>query len=336
MARSNTSDHYSVLQVNPRAQLEVVEAAYHALMKLNHPDHGGDTDKAATINGAYKVLSTVKTRKAYDKERNKLDGKVIGNFKVLDVIAEGGIGKTYKGEHIITKAPVCIKHCSEISSGHDAIMINEAKAMWDLRHFAIPAVRDLIRMDDDSLVLVMSYIPGYTLEQVVEKKGKIDPEHVSWMCERILNALKYLHFNGVVHGDLKPQNIIIRPEDHSVVLLDFGLAIIKPKDTSKAVGYTDHFSPPEQLLGAPLIPETDFYSLGMTLIYALGGDMKYVERKEVSNKVPDAMCDYIRRMIVRSTLERPNWSREDLCETVRDMRIKSFGRAACASKKLEI
>jgi len=264
------------------------------------------------------------------------DLPVIGDFRILEAIADGGIGKTYRGEHVLTKAPVCIKHCSTISPEHDAIMINEARAMWDLRHYAVPAIRNLLRLEDGSLALVMSYIPGPTLEQVVEKKGRIDPEHVSWMAERMLNALKYIHFHGVVHGDLKPQNVIIKAEDHTVILVDFGLAMVKPQKKSASVGYTDLFCPPEQKTGSPLIPESDFYALGMTLIYALGGGMRCVGRKEVPDKVPDPFCDFIQRLIVRDPLQRPNWGTEDLCETIKVVRVASFGRATCGGKQLDV
>jgi serine/threonine protein kinase len=83
--------------------------------------------------------------------------------------------------------------------------------MWDLRHYSIPAARDLIQLDDSTMALVMSYIPGPTLAQVIEKSGRMDAEHVAWISQRILNALMYMHERGIVHGDLKPQNIIIEP-----------------------------------------------------------------------------------------------------------------------------
>lgn len=334
--RNDCNNPYEILHVHPRARAEVIHAAHRVLAGLHHPDKGGDASAFKRVNEAHDILKDDAKRAAYDRAANAVEGKVIGDFRVLSAIAEGGIGKTYKGEHVITGTPVCIKHCSGISPEHDEIMVNEAKAMWDLRHYAIPAVRNLIRLEDNSLALVMSYIPGPTLEQLVEKNGRLDPEHVAWITERILNALKYLHFHGIVHGDLKPQNVIVQPEDHTVVLVDFGLAMIKPTKTSAAAGYTDYFAPPEQVLRAPLIPETDFYSLGMTMLYALSGNMDAVAKKQVPSKVPDPMCDFIQRMLVRNTLDRPNWRKEDLCETIKEMRVRSFGRANSNMKPLAV
>src|SRR6185369_720675 len=202
---------YKILEVDNRASQTVIKAAYQALIKQYHPDHSGDDKKAKELNAAYEILSNADKRKKHDKQSQDKTGTIIGSYRVLESIAEGGFGSTYKGEHTLTKDPVCIKHCSMVSPAHDAVLIQEMKSIWDLRHYAMPVMRDLQRLDDGSLALIMSYIPGYTLEQIVEKAGKIEPETTAWITERILNALLYLHHHGVIHGDIKPQNIIIQP-----------------------------------------------------------------------------------------------------------------------------
>lgn len=333
------TSHYDTLQVHPRASQSVIKAAYYALMRDAHPDVTKTMGKRAIrFNEAYEILSNPDKKVAYDADLKKpIDGKIIGAYRVLDKIAEGGFGKTYRGEHVTVGEKVCIKHCSEISPDHEAILVNEARAMWDLRHYSIPAVRDLIKLSDDTMALVMSFIPGPTLAQVIEKNGRMDPEHVAWVSQRILNALMYMHERGVVHGDLKPQNIIIEPDSHTVVLVDFGLAMIKPKRTDAAKGFTDLFAPPEQLLGGVLIPESDLYSLGMTMIYALSGDDKHLLGKQVPSHVPDPLCQFIRRLIVREPLQRPRvWKQENLYETITNVRQQSFGRSTSGMKPLKI
>jgi serine/threonine-protein kinase len=220
-----------------------------------------------------------------------------------------------------------MKHCSNISAKDDEILINETQAMWDLRHFAIPAVRDLIRLDDNSLILATSYIEGPTLEQVVQKIGAIPVEHVSWIVERILNALWYIHERGIVHGDLKPQNIILQHVNHHACLVDFGLSMIKPSSKDRCPGYTEYFSPPEQMDGLPLLPESDFYSLGVTIIYALvGGDFKHVTARDVPSNLPDPFAKFIKKLLVRDALQRPSWSRSNIFEEFQQVRAQSFGR----------
>ena len=323
-------DPYAILEVNPRASAGVIKAAYQALMKEHHPDHKGDTDLAKQINAAYAIVSDNKKRAKFDRESKKVEGTIIGNYKVLEPIAEGGFGSTYKGEQLITGSPVCIKHCSMISAAHDEILIQEAKAIWDLRHYSLPVMRDMHRLDDGSLALIMSYISGPTLEQIIEKAGKLEAETVAWIAERILNALLYLHHHGVIHGDIKPQNVIIQPETHSVILLDFGLALVKPTGSTKSQGYTPIFASPEQIDGKTLLPASDYYSLGMLMVYALNGG-KNVEKKLVPASAPDPFCDFIRRLTKQDVLARPQ---NDLFDEFLAIRQKSFGRTRSGLKDI--
>jgi serine/threonine protein kinase len=324
------NDPYKVLEVSNRASVTVIKAAYQALIKLHHPDHSGNEAKAKELNAAYEILSDSNKRKKFDKDLQNKKGAIIGSYRVLESIAEGGFGSTYKGEHIITKDPVCIKHCSMVSPAHDAVLIQEMKSIWDLRHYALPVMRDLQRLDDGSLALIMSYIPGYTLEQIVEKAGKIDPETTAWISERIFNALLYLHHHGVIHGDIKPQNVIIQPKTHSVVLVDFGLAMVRPGSSDKSIGYTPTFASPEQIDGKTLLPASDYYSAGMLMIYALNGG-KRLDKKEVPASVPDPMANFISSLVKRDVLQRPQ---KDLFEDFVKVRYDSFGRTRSGMKDI--
>lgn len=262
-------------------------------------------------------------------------GLEVEKYKLKRLIAEGGFGHTYLAEHMLTGKLVCIKDCGETGPEAEAVLINEIKVMWDLRHFAIPQVRDLIRMSDGRLAMVMSYIPGLTLRQVVEKVGPLDAEHVAWITERVLNALLYLRDNSVVHGDVKPQNIIVQ-KDHTAVLVDYGLSVLKPTRTSSSAGFTEVFSPPEQTVanGGPLLPESDLYSLGMTMIYALTGDIKLTKQKRVPEDTPEPLCNFIRRLIVHDVNHRPRWEDEDLFDTFKKVRLESFKRRRSGMKPI--
>lgn len=327
-------NHYQVLQVDHRASTDVIKAAYHALMKHIHPDVGGSSDKASEINEAYAILSDPKSRKEYDASQANREGVTAGSFRFVKMLAEGGFGRTYRGEHILTGEAVCIKDCSEISADMDEILIEETRAMWNLRHYGIPSVRDLLRLENGSLALVMSYIPGLTLGEIVKKHGALDPEHVAWITERILNILEYIHYNGIVHGDLKPQNIMVQGESHLVSVVDFGLSSIRPTAKSKNKGYSEFYSPPEQISNMPLIPESDFYSLGMAMLYALSGSSESVGKKLVPTSVPDPLCRFIKSLIVRNPLDRPNWQKLDISKEFQRVREESFGRRRSNMKPL--
>ena len=261
-----------------------------------------------------------------------------GNYRFVEQIAEGGFGKTFKAEHIELGTPVCIKHSKKISPKAKRTLFEEAKTIWDLRHFGIPVVRDVIEMDDGSVAMVMSYISGPTISEIRYnkhyKKDGIDPIHVAWIIDRLLNILKYLHFNGVVHGDIKPQNVIVQPRDHTIVLVDYGLSTVNPDENTKTKGYTKFFASPEQMNRKPPIPESDFYSLGMLMIYMLGGD---VEKINVPAKTPSAMCEFIKSLIRIDPFARPTWQKEDLCSTISDVRTRDFGsdRSNMAPLKIE-
>lgn len=321
-------DLYSILEVNPRARTEVIEASYKALMREFHPDTGASHDgrRARELNEAHEILTDSLKRSDYDKSRNPAKGKQIGPYRLIETIAEGGFGRTYKAEHTVLKELVCIKDCSNVSPQDTAMLIQECKTTWDLRHYAIPAMRDLIQTDDGRVLMVMSYIPGPTLEQLVQKIGPVDAEHVSWITERIMNACMYLHRNGVVHGDIKPQNVIIQPDRHMAVLVDYGLSLVKPTSKDESKGYTPFYASPEAMDGKPLIPESDYYSIGMTMIYALSGTTENVERKVVPSDVPDEICDFIKRMIAKSVENRPQYPKEDVVDTFVSVREKAFGR----------
>ena len=238
--------------------------------------------------------------------------------------------------------PVCVKHCHNLDKFDEGILIEEAKIMWDLRHFSVPAIRGILRMPDKKLALVMSYVPGPTLAQILEKVSdagkKLDPEHVAWITERVLNALRYIHYQGVVHGDLKPHNIIVEPDKHLASVVDFGLAKLKPKAKSGNKGYTEFFSAPEVIAGGTILPESDLYSLGMTMIYVLSGDAEDLIRKEVPADTPEPMKQFIRKLIVRNPLSRPRWPKDhnakDLWDEFLEVRKEAFGRGRSGLKPI--
>ena len=320
---------YDILEVSRRASDIVIDAAFEVLN-----EHYSDDDREwGEIDEAYGVLSDPVWREAYDKQLDTISpGKIIGgNYRILKEIAKGGFGTTYTGEHLMTGKPVCIKHAHLVSPQDEQLLLDEAGTIWDLRHYGIPVIRDIIKLEDGSLCLVMSLIPGSTLERIVAGSGGLDAEHVAWIADRILNILKYLHFHGVVHGDLKPQNVIVQAESHLVVLVDYGLSVIRPKPHGTNKGFTPLFASPEQEQGDTLLPEADFYSLGMTMIYCLGGDVK---AKQVPQNTPKHMRAFINRLIVRDVLSRPRWDNEDLMETLKEVRKKDFGREFSGMKPL--
>ncbi len=331
-------DLYFILGVHPTAGIEVIDAAHRALLKLYAPRTDKDSDRMAkAIGEAHQILSNSRDRRLYDDYRKGSPSVVtgLGPYKIKRRVAEGGFGITYEAEHQHIGERSCIKQCKEISPAATEILKQETRALWNLSHYGIPAMRDFLELDDGSNALVTSWIEGPTLEKLVETHGRIDPENVAWMTERLLNTLGYLHYHGVVHGDIKPQNIIVQPESHIVVLVDFGLAMVKPTSKSGSKGYTEVFSPPEQLAGKTMVPGSDLYSLGMTMLYALNGGVEGVQKRHVPAAVPDPMVSFIKQLIVQDVLHRPR-NAAKLYEGFPSLRQACFARKQSNMKQFEV
>jgi serine/threonine protein kinase len=318
---------YELLNVDPRASTEVIQAAFKALAQKHHPDHGGDPTLFTAISNGRDILVDPVARKNYNSNlRNENKGKkIIGSYEVVKFLAEGAMGRTYIVRHLLTKKLAVLKACLEVGPEHEEIMLNEARAIWDIRHYAFPAIREVLKLEDGALAIVMSYVPGPTLEQTVKHLGAIEPEHACWIFERLLAGLNYLHANGVIHGDIKPQNIVLQPENHGAIMIDFGLAMVKPTGKDSNIGFTSHFSPPEQLAKErkPLIPESDLYALGMTMIYAFTGKMAKRTDPAVK-KLPQDIQNFLMWLTHPDILKRPNWE-TNLLQVFGDIRTKCFG-----------
>src|SRR5207245_2286243 len=125
---------------------------------------------------------------------------------------------------------------------------------------------------------------------------------------------------------IKPQNIILQPANHGAILIDFGLSMVKPTSKDSNIGFTAHFAPPEQLDPdrKPLIPETDLYSLGMTMLYVLTG--KLTKPMDVLPRtIPEEFKTLIRKMTHEGVTRRPNWQTMDLLKEIANARTMAFG-----------
>ena len=217
----------------------------------------------------------------------------------------------------------CLKQNLNVSDKDAALLRQEAKLLWNVSHHSLPAMRDYFPHEDGSYIMVMSFIEGKNLQQAHEKHKAIHPEDVAWITQRTLNALYYLHSKGIVHGDVKPANIIVQPWEHNAVLVDYGLSCLRPKATTTAIGYTETFAAPEIMNGQPPLPESDLYSLGLTMCYTLGGDPL---TKSFPDHVPLPLQEFYKSFFHHNPLERPNWEKQDLVKILSDLRQEAFGR----------
>jgi serine/threonine protein kinase len=248
----------------------------------------------------------------------------IGSYEVLRQISEGAFGRTFLGRHLVLGEQVCLKQEKTGDPVYQKMFREEAKLLWHIHHVSLPTLKDYLEDSDFGPVTVMSFIRGESLSDVLDNKGPIDDEHLCWILQRILDALSYLHYNRIVHCDIKPANIILDIPVHNAVLVDFGLAMEGPSATSRAKGGTPFFVPPEFMLGLAPIPASDIYSLGMTAVALVGGN---VQNGSLPSGMHPELEKFIRRMIRRDAMARPQDARE-LNHKLAKLRVEIFGRTS--------
>jgi serine/threonine-protein kinase len=246
----------------------------------------------------------------------------IGSYAVQRQIGEGAFGRTFLGVHRILGVPVCIKQEKTGLPAYAKLFRREAELLWPLTHVSLPTLKDFFVSDEHGMLAVMTYIDGEDLDTFVRKHGAIDDEHLVWIMLRVLDALSYLHYHGIVHCDVKPQNIILRQHEHNAVLVDFGIAAVRPDGKTRALGGTRDYVPPEFASGLPPLPASDLYSLGKTALFLAGGDPA---TGVVPRDMHDALRATVRAWTVQDPLARPQDAREVADELARE-RAKMFGR----------
>lgn len=188
-------------------------------------------------------------------------------YVVEGLIGKGGQGTTWRALDEKTGAIVALK-AFDLAKAAEwkkvELFEREVETLRALAHARIPRFLDVVDKGQ-ARALVMSFVPGDDLETIVSRRGPFTPEEVRAVVEQMLDVLVTLHARAVVHRDVKPRNIIRRPDGTEHTLVDFG-GVTRAKDTagSTIVG-TFGFMAPEQLYGAQSAA-TDLYALGATAV----------------------------------------------------------------------
>jgi len=205
------------------------------------------------------------------------------DYKINRLIGEGGMAKVYEADldsKLGTK--VAIKVLDRHLASEDSIRARfkqEAKSMLQLKHPYVVNVLNFVE-EKDTLAIVMEYIEGQTLKDMVEQGGPISPKLAIQIFTEILEAMQYVHDKGVVHRDIKPSNIFII-EGKYPKILDFGIVkVLGGESTTKTktgltIGTPMYMSPEQVQTPQDIDHRTDIYSLGVTLHYMLAGNPPY-------------------------------------------------------------
>lgn len=204
--------------------------------------------------------------------------KVIKGYELLDLIGEGGFGAVYRARQISVDREVAIKVILP-NYANDPYFVRsfetEAQLIARLEHPFIVPLFDYWR-EPNSAYIVMRYFPGGSLEGLLKKQQKLEPELVARMLEQIAGALDIAHRNNIIHRDIKPANILLDNDDNAY-LTDFGVAKRmggpRTEEDDDDMGFTGTiaYAPPEFLHSLPPSPQSDIYSLGFVIYEMLVG-----------------------------------------------------------------
>jgi serine/threonine-protein kinase len=196
-------------------------------------------------------------------------------YRLHDRIAAGGIGEVWEATDTVLGRTVAVKVLQPRHGGDPDFQLrfrHEARAMAALRHPAIADVYDYGESGDDRYI-VMAHIEGQPLDQRIAEAGRLDTATTVSIVAQAARALDAAHAAGIIHRDVKPANLIVRP-DSTVVLVDFGVA--RSADSTALTGVnevvgTALYIAPEQVSKQASGPATDIYALGVVAYHCLAG-----------------------------------------------------------------
>ena len=211
---------------------------------------------------------------------NLIGKKLDGRYLIESMIGVGGMANVYRGRDVRTGNEIAVKVLKEEFLGNEELVRrfkNESKAISILDHPNIVKVYD-VSVTDQLQYIVMEYIDGITLKEYLKQRGgALTWKEVVHFATQVLSALDHAHSKGIVHRDVKPQNIMLQA-DGSIKMMDFGIARFSRAQSQtvsdKAIGSV-HYISPEQAKGDRTDARTDIYSVGVMLYEMLSGRLPF-------------------------------------------------------------
>jgi serine/threonine-protein kinase len=211
-------------------------------------------------------------------------GSMLGNYQIVNLVGEGGMGMVYKAQDTVLDRTVALKVLPPHLTQNPDFMHRfrtEAYAQARLQHPNIVTLYSVLEVPA-GFVLVMEYVQGRTLREHIQGEGPLAPAEAARIFEQALQGAAYAHHMGVVHRDLKPDNIFLTHKQE-VKIMDFGVAkIIDSKEPTRSrsmVGTLLYISP-EQINGRDADFRSDVYTLGIGLFEAVTGRLPFERRTD--------------------------------------------------------
>src|SRR5215510_5757242 len=229
-------------------------------------------------------------------EEPRMIGRIIGNYQITSELAHGGMGEVYRGRHLHLPREVVVKSIllgafSPSAQSHlKARFRREAFVQSQLDHPNIVRVYEFFAAEDNYF-LVMEYVPGMSLRDLLARQGAPTPEQAVYLLKQALSALDYAYnfsyldesgnrHTGIIHRDIKPANMLLDPAGR-LKITDFGIVKVMGEETGLAMtqsGFhpgTVEYMSPEQLLGHEIDIRADIYSLGVTFYEIITGRLPF-------------------------------------------------------------
>lgn len=255
-----------------------------------------------------------------------------GRYELTSPIGRGGMGEVYSAYDKRLDRPVAVKllRADALPPGADRHTFakrfaREARLTARVEHAGVPAVFDA-GVDGEALYLVMQLVPGTDLADFLAESGALPIETVCALAAQVAAVLAAAHRVSLVHRDLKPRNIIIRP-DGTVVVLDFGVAALLDADLTRLTGTGDMigspaYMAPEQVLGGKAGTRSDLYALGCILHELLAGTRPFTaegsfaamrqhvdeappELRSLRGDVPADLAELVTELLAKDPAKRP-------------------------------
>ena len=297
-------------------------------------------EQPATLEEALRVRCPPSGNEVDTRDPGGFLGKVVGGYRVVSVLGQGGWGAVYLAEHEKQGTKVALKVLSRElgrSGEHLEKFMTEGRITAALVH---PVIRRTVEAsrDGDLHFLALEYVDGRSLQATVEQSGPLKPAWAAGVARRLAEALEFAQRGRVIHRDIKPHNVLISREG-DVKLLDFGLARIFLAGTgvseSGPIHGTPEYMSPEQFDGLRMDHRSDIYSLGCTLYFMLtgrppfdGSDLPSLMRQHKSvappsplrfrDGIPSSLCAVLARMMAK----RPEARFQDYAALVSSLRAE--------------
>jgi eukaryotic-like serine/threonine-protein kinase len=205
-------------------------------------------------------------------------GRTVGKYRIVERLGRGGMGTVYKAVDETLDREVAIKVLNADLQDTELMKRFRAEAVTlaRLNHHGIATLYELYR-DDHDLLMVMEFVRGETLHDLLERVGALAPPQAAHLAVQVLDALSHAHRWGVVHRDLKPANVMVT-DTGAVRVMDFGIARVLGTEHFTQGGYmmgTPAYMAPEQVLGGEVDGRADLYAVGVLLYRLLSGQLPF-------------------------------------------------------------